>query len=48
MTSRSLSRVGWGTLLRAQVQSKASDAGLYKCPYLGTGMAQISLRIFAI
>ena len=30
------------------LQYKALDAVLYKWPYLGTGMAQIRLRIFAI
>ena len=34
--------------LRALLQYKALDAVLYKWPYLGTGMAQICLRIFAI
>ena len=34
--------------LRALLQYKALDAVLYKWPYLGTGMAQNRLRIFAI
>ena len=34
--------------MSALFQYKALDAVLYKWPYLGTGMAQISLRIFAI
>ena len=34
--------------LRALLQYKAFDAVLYKWPYLGTGMDQIRLRIFAI
>ena len=34
--------------LRALLQYKVLDAVLYKWPYLGTGMPQISLRIFAI
>ena len=34
--------------LRALLQYKALDAVLYKWPYLGTGMAQTRLRIFAI
>ena len=34
--------------LRALLQYKALGAVLYKWPYLGKGMAQIRLRIFAI
>ena len=34
--------------LRAFLQYKALDAVLYKWPYLGTVMAQISLSSFAI
>ena len=34
--------------MRALLQYKALDAVLDMCPYLGTGMAQISLNIFAI
>ena len=34
--------------LRALLQFKAYDAVLYKWPYLGKGMDQIRLRIFAI
>ena len=35
-------------VLACSLQYKALDAVLYKWPYLGTGMAQIRLRIFAI
>ena len=34
--------------LRALLEYKALDAVLNKWPYLGTGMAQIRLRILAI
>ena len=48
MRQREREREREGTFVRALLQYKALSAVLFKWPSLGTGMAQINLRILAI